>query len=143
LDANLLFILISVATASLVFLGTMVAFGLDRNYQLFADAVRSFRIPFGWTIPVLSMLIFSALGLAAGLTPSPLPLLITFVIFAVTLIYVRLYVTRLKAQARRQASRRRRPEVSKAAITGVSPASEADPTGRAFDEPDEQNSLLP
>jgi amino acid transporter len=76
------------------------------------DAVRSFRIPFGLTVPVLSILIFSALGLAAGLTPTPVPLLITVGIFAATLVYVRLYVPRLKAQAQASlaATRRRRPE---------------------------------
>jgi amino acid transporter len=109
------------------------------------DALRSFRIPFGWTIPVLSILIFSALGLAAGLTPTPVPLLITVVIFAATLVYVRLYVPRLKeqAQARLAAARRRRPERSKATATGGPPANEADQTGRMVDKTDEQRSYLP
>ncbi|MGO8947496.1 MAG: APC family permease [Ktedonobacterales bacterium] len=81
------------------------------------EAARSFRIPLGWTIPVLSILIFTVLGLAAGLTPTPLPLLLTLLIFGVTFIYVWLYVPRLKAQAqvKRPVTRRRR--VSSAAIT--------------------------
>jgi amino acid transporter len=109
------------------------------------DAVRSFHIPFGLTIPVLSILIFSALGLAAGLTPTPVPLEITVVIFAATLIYVRLYVPRLKAQApaRLAATRRRRPERPKAPTTGTPPANKADSTGRTVSETGPQSSYLP
>jgi amino acid transporter len=109
------------------------------------DALRSFRIPFGWTIPVLSILIFSALGLAAGLTPTPVPLLTTVTIFAATLVYVRLYVPRLKAQAqdRLAATGRRRPERLKADATGIPSKHEADSTGRIVDATYEQSSYLP
>ena len=72
---------------------------------------RSFRIPFGWTIPILTVVIFTLLGLAAAISPTPLPLLITAIVFAVAFIYVQMVVPRLKAaeQARRQARGRRRP----------------------------------
>ena len=90
------------------------------------DAPRSFRIPFGWTIPVISVIIFTALGLGAGLTPTPLPLLFTLLVFAVTFVYVQLYVPRLKAQAeaRRQVTRRRRPALATTAVSPAAPSGE-------------------
>jgi|GEM_PF-163867 amino acid transporter len=94
------------------------------------DAARSFRIPFGLTIPLLSVIIFTALGLAAGLTPTPWPLVITVGVFAVTYLYVWLYVPRLKAraEAKRQANRRRRlPRPAATAAPAVATASEPPP----------------
>jgi amino acid transporter len=83
------------------------------------DAARSFRIPLGWTIPIVAIVIFSVLGVAAGVTPNPLPLALTVVLFAVSYLYVRLYVPRLRAkeQALREArgSRRRRPSATSGA----------------------------
>ncbi|WIG59816.1 MAG: hypothetical protein OJF49_002563 [Ktedonobacterales bacterium] len=81
------------------------------------DAPRSFRIPGGWTVPILAILIFSALALAAALNISPsgaiqpLPLLITLLVFALSFIYVQTVVPRLKAQAeaKRRALGSRRP----------------------------------
>ncbi len=75
------------------------------------EAARSFHIPFGWTIPLLTVVIFTALGFAAALVPTPLPLLIAVVIFAVSFAYVRLEVPRLKAaaEAKRKAAGTRRP----------------------------------
>ncbi len=75
------------------------------------DSERSFRIPFGWTIPLLTVVIFTLLGIAAAVSPTPLPLLIAAVIFAVSFVYVQTVVPRLKAaeEQRRQARGRRRP----------------------------------
>jgi amino acid transporter len=75
------------------------------------ESKRSFRIPFGWTIPLLSIVIFTLLGLAAAVSPTPLPLLITAIVFAISFIYVQTVVPRLKAaeEKRRQAPGRRRP----------------------------------
>jgi amino acid transporter len=72
---------------------------------------RSFRIPLGWTIPILCILIFTALGIGAALTPNPLPLGITLVLFVIALLYVRTVVPRLRAAeaARRSVLGRRRP----------------------------------
>lgn len=72
-------------------------------------APRSFRIPLGWTLPILTVLIFTALGIGAALTPTPLPLVITVAVFAVAFAYVRLAVPRLRAaeEARRRARSRR------------------------------------
>jgi amino acid transporter len=88
-------------------------------------AARSFRIPLGWTLPLLTIAIFTVLGLAAATQttdspfgPMPLPLILTVLIFVVAYLYVRLYVPRLKAaeEARRQARiaarRGRRPQES-------------------------------
>lgn len=78
------------------------------------DAARSFRIPLGWTLPILSVIIFTALGIAAAITPNALPLAITVGVFAVAFVYVRLAVPRLRAaeMTRRKArSRRPRPDV--------------------------------
>src|SRR6185437_13125775 len=75
------------------------------------DSERSFRIPLGWTIPILSIVIFTLLGIAAAISPNPLPLLITGVVFAVSFAYVQVIVPRLKAaeEARRLTRGRRRP----------------------------------
>lgn len=75
------------------------------------ESERSFRIPFGWTIPLLTILIFTLLGIAAAVSPTPLPLLITAIVFAISFAYVQLVVPRLKAaeEQRRQARGRRRP----------------------------------
>lgn len=72
---------------------------------------RSFRIPLGWTIPILCVLIFTALAIGAALTPTPLPLAITLVLFILSLLYVRTVVPRLRAAeaARRATVGRRRP----------------------------------
>ncbi|HKW21059.1 MAG TPA: APC family permease [Ktedonobacterales bacterium] len=72
---------------------------------------RSFRIPFGWTIPLLTIVIFTLLGIAAAVSPTPLPLLITAIVFAISFIYVQAVVPRLKAaeEQRRAARGRRRP----------------------------------
>src|SRR5262249_46951518 len=56
---------------------------------------RPFVIPLGWTIPILAILIFSALGIGAALTPTPLPLAITLALFLISLLYVRAVVPRL------------------------------------------------
>src|SRR5690242_18970312 len=74
-------------------------------------AIRSFRIPLGWTVPILAILIFSVLGLAASVTPTPVPLVIVAGLFILSYLYVRVVVPRLKAAeaARRQARGRRRP----------------------------------
>ena len=75
------------------------------------DSPRSFRIPLGWTIPLLTIIIFTLLGIAAAVPPNPLPLLITGIIFIVSFFYVQTVVPRLKAaeEARRLARGRRRP----------------------------------
>jgi amino acid transporter len=72
---------------------------------------RSFRIPLGWTIPLLTVVIFALLGIAAAISPNPLPLLITSVVFIVSFAYVQIIVPRLKAAevARRLTRGRRRP----------------------------------
>lgn len=86
---------------------------------------RTFRIPFGQTIPILTVVIFTLLAIAAAVSPTPLPLLITVIIFAVSFAYVQTVVPRLKAaeEARRQARGRRRPSRRPAAI----PAAETPP----------------
>jgi amino acid transporter len=72
---------------------------------------RSFRVPFGWMIPLLTIAIFTLLGLAAAVSATPLPLLITAIVFAISFICVQTVVPRLKAaeEKRRQARGRRRP----------------------------------
>lgn len=72
---------------------------------------RSFRIPLGWTIPILTAVIFGLLGIAAAISPTPLPLLITGAVFIVSFAYVQFIVPRLNAaeEARRLARGRRRP----------------------------------
>jgi amino acid transporter len=86
---------------------------------------RSFRVPFGWTIPLLTVVIFTLLGIAAAVSPTPLPLLITAIIFAVSFIYVQTVVPRLKAaeDRRRLVRGRRRPPRRPEAAT--IPANEA------------------
>jgi amino acid transporter len=74
------------------------------------SAPRSFRIPLGWTLPLLTILIFTALGIGAAVTPNALPLVITVGVFAVSYLYVRLAVPRLRAaEEKRRAARSRRP----------------------------------
>lgn len=80
------------------------------------DAERSFRIKGGWTIPILTIIIFgalailAALGIGSNILPG-LPLIISIGVFLISTLYVLLVVPRLKAaaQARRAATRRRRP----------------------------------
>lgn len=74
------------------------------------NAPRAFRIPFGWTIPILTIIIFAALGIGAAVTPNPLPGAITVALFAVSYLYVRFVVPRLRAAAAaKRAARSRRP----------------------------------
>ena len=82
------------------------------------DSPRSFRIPFGWTFPLLTVIIFTLLGIAAAISPNPLPLLITGMVFIVSFAYVQTVVPRLKAaeEARRLARGRRRPPRRPAAV---------------------------
>ena len=91
------------------------------------DAPRSFRIPFGWTLPVLTVLIFGALGIGAAVTPNPLPLVVTLATFAVSYLYVWLVVPRLRAaaEAKRRARGRRRPQ--RGAVAEGVPATGAPP----------------
>lgn len=107
--ANMLILIGAVLEAMIYAVAGICVIQLRRRQP---DATRTFRIPFGWTVPIVSVIIFTVLGLAAGLTPTPLPLLLTAAVFALTFIYVWLYVPRLKAQAeaKRQTTRRRRPE---------------------------------
>ncbi|MHB8595310.1 MAG: APC family permease [Ktedonobacteraceae bacterium] len=81
---------------------------------------RSFRIAGGWTIPIATIVIFGVLGLlaslgigtgTAGIIPGS-PLIITIMLFALSALYVYLYVPRLRAaaEARRATTKRRRPE---------------------------------
>ena len=89
---------------------------------------RSFLIPLGWVVPILAIVIFGVLGLLAGVAQTPLPLVITIVLFFVSYLYVRTVVPKLKAnaEARRQAlgSRRpRRPDAgTEVATEGESPS---------------------
>jgi amino acid transporter len=79
-------------------------------------AERSFRIRGGWTIPILTIIIFGALavlaslGIGSNILPG-LPLIISVGVFIISTLYVLLVVPRLKAaaQARRATTRRRRP----------------------------------
>ncbi|HLZ56055.1 MAG TPA: APC family permease [Ktedonosporobacter sp.] len=81
------------------------------------DAERTFRIKGGALIPLLSILVFGLLGVAAALAPGTpglmigAPLIVTLAIFLVSALYVLLVVPRLRATAaaRRAATRRRRP----------------------------------
>ncbi|MEO6889832.1 MAG: APC family permease [Ktedonobacteraceae bacterium] len=78
---------------------------------------RSFRLRGGWTIPILTVIVFAVLGLLASLgIGSPgvfigLPLILGIAIFAVSSLYVYIFVPRLRraAEARRAAMGRRRP----------------------------------
>jgi basic amino acid/polyamine antiporter, APA family len=90
-----------------------------RLRRLKRDTARSFVIPLGWTIPILSVIIFSLLAVLAAITPTPLPLAITIGIFVLAFLYVRLVVPRLKAAAAarheaRAARRPRRPQRAEA-----------------------------
>lgn len=79
-------------------------------------AERSFRIAGGWTVPIATIVIFGVLGLLASLgigtnTPGLIvgsPLIITLVLFALSALYVYLYVPRIRAAAaaRRATTRR-------------------------------------
>jgi basic amino acid/polyamine antiporter, APA family len=77
---------------------------------------RSFRIRGGWTIPIATIVIFGALailaslGIGSNIMPA-LPLIITIVVFLLSSLYVFLAVPRIRAaaQARRAATKRRRP----------------------------------
>jgi basic amino acid/polyamine antiporter, APA family len=80
------------------------------------SAERRFRIRGGWTIPILTILIFGILAILASLgigsnIQAGLPLIITIVIFVLSGLYVFLFVPRLRAaaEARRASMRRRRP----------------------------------
>ena len=80
----------------------------------------------GYYSAILAILVFSVLGLAAAVTPAPLPLLIVAILFALSYLYVRAVVPRLKAAeaARRQTRGRRRPP---RAPTSVTPAAVTHP----------------
>ena len=80
------------------------------------DAARSFRIKGGWTIPILTIIIFGALAILASLGIGSnillgLPLIISIAVFLLSALYVYLVVPRLRAaaRARRAARIRRRP----------------------------------
>ncbi len=75
------------------------------------EAQRSFKLPFGTIIPWLTIVIFLVLAIGAATSPSGLPgpvpwvLVLLVIIGLLSFLYVRLYVPRLKARAkRRQAS---------------------------------------
>ena len=80
------------------------------------DAERSFRIKGGWTIPMLTIIVFgvlailASLGIGSNIMPG-LPLIISLGVFIISTLYVFLVVPRLRAaaQARRAATKRRRP----------------------------------
>jgi amino acid transporter len=84
------------------------------------EAERPFRIAGGPLIPVVTVLIFGLLALAAAIDTGTsglitgTPLLITLVLFLLSGLYVYLYVPRLRADAaaRRNTTRRRRPSAS-------------------------------
>ncbi|HVB73071.1 MAG TPA: APC family permease [Ktedonobacteraceae bacterium] len=79
-------------------------------------AERIFRIKGGWTLPVLTIVIFGALailaslGIGSNIMPG-LPLIISIGVFLLSALYVFLVVPRIRAaaQARRAATGRRRP----------------------------------
>jgi len=102
-----------------------------RRRQKTAD--RPFRIPLGWTVPILAILVFGALGLLAGVTSDPpvVPLAIVVVLFFASYLYVKTVVPRLKAkeEARRAALGSRRPRRPQPAAAPVpAPAADAAPT---------------
>lgn len=115
---------------------TVAGLCVMRLRRLQPEAARSFRIPLGWTLPLLAIVIFGALAVSAalGVSPSgaiyPLPLGVTLVIFALAFLYVRLAVPRLKAAAeakRRARPSRRPPRSAEATVTAdVSSASTTD-----------------
>jgi len=81
------------------------------------DAARSFRIAGGLIIPVATIVIFGILAILASLITGSsglmtgTPLIVTFIIFALSTLYVYLGVPRIRAAAaaRRATTRRRRP----------------------------------
>ncbi len=88
------------------------------------QAVRSFKIPWGWTIPLLTILVFALLfvgallpqpsqlpGISADLVPIMTPAIVV-VIFLLSTIYVLTYVPRLQARlaTERATVQRRRPQ---------------------------------
>jgi amino acid transporter len=115
---------------------TVAGLCVMRLRRLQPEAARSFRIPLGWTVPLLAIVIFGALAVSAalGVSPSgaiyPLPLGVTLVIFVLAFLYVRLAVPRLKAaaEAKRRARPSRRPPRSAEAIVtaDVTPTSTSD-----------------
>lgn len=79
-------------------------------------APRPFRIRGGWTIPILTIVIFGVLAILASLgsgsnVPFGLPLIVTVALFIASTLYVFLGIPRIRANAaaRRAATRRRRP----------------------------------
>jgi amino acid transporter len=87
------------------------------------DTQRSFLIPLGPVIPIVTLVIFSLLGVIAAVTLTPVriggstvllpvPLAITAAIFLLSFLYVHYSVPRLKAaaEARRAARTPRRPQ---------------------------------
>lgn len=83
------------------------------------EAPRVFRIRRGLIFPILTIIVFGALGLLAALAIGStvmigLPLLITVAMMGLSALYVFLVIPRLRAAAReRQATRRRRPQREK------------------------------
>lgn len=83
------------------------------------EAPRVFRIRGGLIFPILTIIVFGALGLLAALAIGStvmigLPLLITVAMMGLSALYVFLVIPRLRAAAReRQATRRRRPQRAK------------------------------
>ncbi|HEV2582052.1 MAG TPA: amino acid permease, partial [Ktedonobacteraceae bacterium] len=80
------------------------------------DAPRAFRIWGGWTIPVLTIVVFGVLAILASLGSGSnvflgLPLIVTIAIFIASALYVYLVIPRIRAeaQARRATVKRRRP----------------------------------
>lgn len=88
-------------------------------------APRTFRIRGGWTIPILTVLVFgllavlASLGSGSNLLPG-LPLIVTVAIFILSALYVYFVIPRLRAaaQARRATARRRRPTRTEANPSG-------------------------
>jgi amino acid transporter len=89
------------------------------------DAQRAFRIWGGWTIPVLTILVFgvlailAAIGIGSNLLPG-LPLIVTIALFIASAPYVYLVIPRLRAaaQARRATVKRRRPARTETGTSG-------------------------
>jgi len=85
----------------------LAVIGLRRRQP---DAERSFRLPFGLVVPVLTVLIFLVLAVGAATSPTglpgPVPWVLVLLVFVacLSLAYVYLYVPRLR-------SRRQRPSL--------------------------------
>ena len=68
------------------------------------DAERSFRLPFGIILPILTIVVFLVLAVGAATSPSGIPgpvpwvLVLLLVIALLSLLYVRLYVPRLRVR---------------------------------------------